>query len=133
LTDRTGSHTLGTAISDDGSTRVLCYSPALHSINGNEGAILTFDVTVEAGTLSGDILADGIELVTTSGETVKPTPFAISISEATGMSEATTARTVTSVDYYNIAGQRVDHIDSGVTIVVTTYSDGTNSVTKVFR
>ena len=37
LTDRAGSHTLGTAISDDGSLRVLCYSPELRSFTGNGG------------------------------------------------------------------------------------------------
>ena len=133
LTDCAGSHTLGTAISDDGSTRVLCYSPSLQAISGSEGAVLTFDVTNESGITRGDILADGIELVTTSGETVKLTPFSIALNEASGVSGATTSRTVTGVDYYNIAGQRVDRIGSGVTIVVTTYSDGTRTVTKVFR
>ncbi len=130
LTDRAGSHTLGTAIGDDGKTRVLCYSPTLQPIHGSQGAVLTFDVK---GVANGEILADGIELVTTDGETVNLTPFTISFNEVSGISGATTSRTVTGVDYYNLAGQRVDHIDSGVTIVVTTYSDGTNAVTKVFR
>ena len=72
-------------------------------------------------------------MVTTSGETVRLTPFSISIGEVSGLSGATNARTVTSVDYYNIAGQHIEAPTDGVTLIVTTYIDGTRTVTKIFR
>ncbi len=132
LTDRAGSHTLGTAISDDGSTRVLCYSSSLQPITGNEGAVLTFDVTT-AGSADGDITASCIELVTTTGQTVNLAPFAISMAPSSGVTGTVAAKAISRVDYYNLAGQRLDAPQSGVTIVVTTYDDGTRTVSKAFK
>ena len=132
LTDRDGSHALGTAKGDDGSTRVLCYSSELKSILGNEGAVLTFDVTT-SGNVSDEITANSIELVTTSGQTVNLAPFAIQLAPSSGVTEAIASKTITHVDYFNLAGQRINAPIEGVTIVVTTYNDGTRTVSKAFK
>ena len=78
LTDRAGSHTLNTNMMADGSQRVMCYSPMLTSISGNEGALLTFEVTA-AGSVSGDIMIDGIEMVSAACQTVNLDSFAIQV------------------------------------------------------
>lgn len=45
----------------------------------------------------------------------------------------TAGKTVAGVRYYNIAGQAANKAYDGVNVVVTTYSDGTQSVDKVVK
>ena len=132
LTDRAGSHAFDINTLANGKTRVLCYSPAIEVIDGHDGALLTFDVTANAA-IEGDITIDGIELVTTDCQTVHPDAFTIGVNAATSINEITGSKTVARVDYFNVAGQRVDRPDSGVILVVTTYTDGTRSTTKLIR
>ena len=132
LTDRAGSHVFDVNTLHNGDIRVLCYSPALTAIGGHEGALLTFDVTATAP-VTGDIAVDGIELVTTACQTVKPDGFVIGVNAATSINEIACSKTVARVEYFNVAGQRVDRPDSGVILVVTTYTDGTRTTTKLIR
>lgn len=78
LTDRAGSHSLDAKTQRDGMERVMCYSPALTAIDGNKGALLTFDVTA-VGNVVGDITVCGIELVSTSFQTVRLDEFSIRV------------------------------------------------------
>ncbi len=132
LTDRAGSHAFDVNTLHNGDIRVLCYSPALTAIGGHEGALLTFDVTATAP-VTGDIAVDGIELVTTACQTVKPDGFVIGVNNATGINEIAGSKTVARVEYFNLAGQQIDRPDSGVILVVTTYTDGTRTTTKLIR
>ena len=132
VTDRAGSHAFDVDTLHNGDIRVLCYSPALTAIGGHEGALLTFDVTATAP-VTGDIAVDGIELVTTACQTVKPDGFVIGVNAATSINEIAGSKTVARVEYFNVAGQRIDRPDSGVILVVTTYSDGTRSTTKLMK
>ena len=132
LTDRAGSHAFDVNTLANGKTRALCYSPTLTAIRGNEGALLTFDVTATTA-IDGVINVDGIELVTTDCQTVRLDAFAIGVNNATSMNEIAGGKTVARVDYFNLAGQQIDRPESGVTLVVTTYTDGTRTTTKVIQ
>ena len=77
VTDRAGSHAFSTS-QVDGKQRVMCYSPVLATIDGNEGALITFDVTAN-GYVSGEITVDGIEMVTAACGTVYLDSFAIGV------------------------------------------------------
>jgi len=48
------------------------------------------------------------------------------------VNEMNAGKTIASVRYYNVAGQQVAQ-PSGMTIQVTTYTDGTTSVVKVVK
>ena len=61
---------------------------------------------------------------------VVSTDFALD--SATGISEINGGKTVTTVRYYNAIGQQVQQ-PQGLTIQVTTYSDGTTSAVKVLK
>ena len=74
-----------------------------------------------------------IELVTTACQTVKPDGFVIGVNAATSINEIAGSKTVARVEYFNLAGQQIDRPDSGVTLVVTTYTDGTRTTTKLIR
>ena len=39
---------------------------------------------------------------------------------------------IAKVEYFNLAGQRMDQPSTGVTLVVTTYTDGSRTTSKVF-
>ena len=56
---------------------------------------------------------------------VEPEPF-------TGISEMMNGKTVAGVRYFNMAGQEMTQAN-GLTIVVTTYTDGTTSAVKVVK
>ena len=116
----------------NGKTRVLCYSPALTAIDGHDGALLTFDVTA-TGAVNGNIDVDGIELVTADCQTVKPDGFAIGVNSVTSVNELVNGKAVARVEYFNVAGQRIEQPVSGVTLVVTTYTDGTRTTHKIIR
>jgi len=49
------------------------------------------------------------------------------------LNEMTTGKTIASINYFNLAGQQITEPSNGVTIVVTTYSDGSRSTSKVVR
>ena len=132
LTDRAGSHVFDVNTLHNGDIRVLCYSPALTAIGGHEGTLLTFDVTATAP-VTGDIAVDDIELVTTACQTVKPDGFVIGVNNATSVNEIAGSKTVARVEYFNLAGQQIDSPNSSVTLVVTTYTDGSRTTAKVFR
>jgi hypothetical protein len=51
---------------------------------------------------------------------------------ATSVNELTNGKTVAGVRYFNMAGQEMQEAN-GITIVVTTYTDGTTSAVKVIK
>ena len=132
LTDRAGSHTLDVNTLDNGKTRTLCYSPAIEVIDGYEGSLLTFDVTATDNVV-GSIIVDDIEMVTANCQTVLMNNFTIGVNSTTSVNELSGVKAVARVDYFNLAGQQIDRPSSGVTLVVTTYTDGTRSTTKVIK
>ena len=81
LTNRAGSHAFDANVMEDGKQRVMCYSPALALIDGNEGALFTFDVTA-MGDVYGDIQVDGIEMVSGACQTVNLDGFAMKVNNA---------------------------------------------------
>lgn len=75
----------------------------------------------------------GIQLnYTVDGVTNKSDIVYLEVYPQTSVSEVNTDKSVASVRYYNVAGQQVSQ-PSGLTIQVTTYSDGTTSTTKVIK
>jgi hypothetical protein len=102
------------------------------TIGGHEGALLTFDVD-GASPVQGDILVDGIELVTADCQSVKLDAFTIGINKASRVNELATDKTIAKVEYFNLAGQRIELPSTGVTLIVTTYTDGTQTTSKVIK
>ena len=51
---------------------------------------------------------------------------------ATSVNELVNGKTVAGVRYFNMAGQEMQEAN-GITIVVTTYTDGTTSAVKVIK
>ena len=129
MTER--ANDLGLIVKDrsNGKMRVLGYTADLKTIKGNKGALLTF-----AAVGTGEILVDGIQLVTPEGETVHLGGFSIKMNQqVTAVNELDGGKVIDHVDYYNLAGERVERPESGTTLVVTTYTDGTRTTTKIIK
>lgn len=129
LTNRASE--LGLIVKDrgNGKVRILAYSPILKTIKGNEGAVLTFNVD---GAM-GDIVVDRIELVDLEGVAVRLDAFAITANNPTALDEMNAGKTIASVKYFNLAGQQMTELTDGVNLVVTTYTDGTRTTSKVIH
>ena len=61
-----------------------------------------------------------------------PIAYEFVVSPVTGLSELLNGKTVANVRYFNMAGQEMQEAN-GMTIVVTTYTDGTTSAVKVMK
>ena len=70
--------------------------------------------------------ATGLEITSIEGE------YTIT-NDVTAVENVNAGKAVASVRYYNAAGQQATNAFQGVNIVVTTYNDGTQSVSKVVR
>lgn len=78
MTSRAGNHAIDAVSIGDGKMRVLCYSPVVTAIEGNSGALFTFDVTA-SGAVAGEIVADRIEMVSMGGSTVSLDVFGMMV------------------------------------------------------
>lgn len=130
MANQSDSHSFITSEEKDGSVRVLCYSPSLTALGNDEKSLLTFDVTA-TGNIVGDIIIDGIELVTTTCQSVQLNALAIGVNQTNSVSEVSKGKSVAHIDYYNLAGLKQAEPAKGVTIIVTTYTDGSSSTQKV--
>lgn len=78
-TERTDAtyHTLSSALQEDGSVRVLCYSTASEIFLGEDGALLNIPVTADASLASGvyEFSIANTVLTYVSGEKVKPETY----------------------------------------------------------
>ena len=90
LSDRAGQHNIEMNTLHDGVVRVLCYTPDFQPIVGNSGALLSLDATA-LGLVTGDILVDGVEMVTTDCQTVNLDSFTIPVSGTTAVGELSAA------------------------------------------
>ena len=133
VTDRANGHIVDVNTLKDGRIRTLCYSTTLEGISGHEGAVLTFDVTATTSNNTEGITVEAIELVTTDCRTILLDDFTIGVHAATSVNELGNTKSVARMDYFNLAGQQIDRPESGVTIIVTTYTDGTRTTTKVIQ
>ena len=61
-----------------------------------------------------------------------PISYEFYVTPFTGLSELASGKTVAGVRYFNMAGQEMPEAN-GMTIVVTTYTDGTTSAAKVIK
>ena len=110
-----------------------------------EGTQLHYTVTKDGVVITADAIYDGPFNLTEDGEysidfwATAPNMLdsthgglIFTIDETTGLSELLEGKNVVSVRYFNMAGQEMQQAN-GLTIVVTTYTDGTSSAVKVMK
>ena len=96
----------------------------------------SFDVHLENQNIA-DVFYMGFRFTSTRGSDNTATYYIDDVTwgveVTTGVTQVTTAKTISSVKYANLAGQVSDKPFDGVNIVRTTYSDGTVSTQKVMK
>ena len=110
-----------------------------------EGTELHYNITLNGELVVEDAIYDGEFALTEDGEyyidfwATAPGMLDSShggliftIDPMTGLSELLQGKTVAAVRYFNVAGQEMAQ-PQGMTIVVTTYTDGTTSAAKVVK
>jgi hypothetical protein len=109
LTGRASSHVLDANMMADGRLRLMCYSTELATIDGNEGALLTFDVTA-AGNVEGAIDVDDIEMVTADCQTVTLDAFSMNVNAVSAVNEIAAATSIYSDGHDIIVETPVDQV-----------------------
>jgi hypothetical protein len=110
-----------------------------------EGTQLHYTVTLDGVVITEDAIYDGPFALTQDGEyqidfwATAPNMqdsshggLLFTIDEETGLSELLSGKTIANVRYFNMAGQEMQEAN-GMTIIVTTYTDGTSSAVKVLK
>jgi hypothetical protein len=106
----------GDFVRDDDGNPVTIDNPSVYNRTDEEQS---FMVKARATNDAGETWSDAI-------------PVIIPAKTATGVDELVNGKTVAGVRYFNMAGQEMQEAN-GVTIVVTTYTDGTTSAVKVIK
>ena len=81
-----GDYTMETYDLGDNRIRVMGYSAMVNAVETSEGVLLSFSTVDNGEGLIGDIVVDGIELVTVDGETRNLDAFSIPMSGSTAVS-----------------------------------------------
>ena len=83
-------------------------------------------------TITEDGKYNAVAWIVTATDESKHNKKEFEINEMTSVNELVNGKTVANVRYFNVAGQEMQEAN-GMTIVVTTYTDGTTSTVKVMK
>ena len=115
----------------------IMYRVSIWDEENNEWALVT-DWTLYEGT-EGEIYMTEmnakyrVDAYAFIGQVQSPeVAYEFVVTPPTGINEMNAGKTVAGVRYFNMAGQEMQQAD-GLTIVVTTYTDGTTSAAKVVK
>ncbi len=124
-----GVNVTATLVADEPAGLFRNSAAGLTAVTGEDGA---YSINVPAdGTYSMTFEKEGYETKTV-GE-VDAANVTLELAEVVGVDDVNAAKAVTSVRYMNMAGQQSQQPFEGVNVVVTRYTDGTTSTTKVVR
>lgn len=131
----TGGSVVETSIVDENTSRALTYSMTLLPFIGDSQPVLTLTVQADAAlsdmsiiALKDIVLADMAGVAWYTGDCTAMINNASSIFDLTAGAD----KQIANVRYYNVAGQEMARPE-GVTIQVTTYTDGTHSTTRLMK
>ena len=115
---------------------VIGVSSSLASYAGTEGIVMSVTVTAneEFNAQDAELTFANVILVTPKHEAYFAADARAKMNEGTSAVEQITAgKEVANIRYINVAGQESDAPFQGVNIVVTTYTDGTTTTTKILK
>ena len=110
-------------------------STVLETFEGHEGEVMKFTLTADEDFNGRDaaITISNVVLVTPRSEVYVANDAYAMVNDNTSVENINADKQVAAVRYINVAGQESDTPFTGVNIVVTTYTDGTTSTTKVMK
>ncbi len=99
----------------------------------DNGKVLELTVGADEGFNSADVVFTNVRLVNMENAIRLAADAVSRINNASGIEQVNADKQVASVRYINVAGQESESPFTGVNIVVTTYTDGTMTTTKVMK
>lgn len=121
--DRTDAtyHTLTSGKQDDGAIRIICYPPAGDIFLGNSGAIINIPIVADENIVTGvyELKIDNQELTNDTGiEAYYPAAYTTTV-DVSGIPSSITevAHPMAEYPVYNLYGQKLSEMQSGVNIV----------------
>lgn len=103
--------------------------------NGSEGKVFRLTVTADEDFdgQNAQVELANVRLVTPDHEIYLAGNALVALNDATGLEQVNADREIAAVRYINVAGQESEAPFDGINIVVTTYTDGSTTTTKVVK
>ena len=105
------------------------------AFNGNEGHVMSLTIAADDDFKANNAVVQltNVLLVSTEQEVYNSSDVMTKVSEASGVEQVLAGKQIVNVRYINVAGQESETPFNGVNIVVTRYTDGTQSVLKTIK
>ena len=110
-------------------------SMSLNNYSGHEGNMMRLTVAADETFDGGvaELRLANVTLITEDHALVLASDAVADVNNGSGIDQITSPKEVAAVRYINIAGQESETPFEGLNIVVTTYTDGTSTTTKVIK
>lgn len=110
-------------------------SMSLNNYSGHEGNMMRLTVAADETFDGGvaELRLANVTLITEDHALVLASDAVADVNNGSGINQITSPKEVAAVRYINIAGQESETPFEGLNIVVTTYTDGTSTTTKVLK
>ena len=135
--DRGAEHTFFMRANDVEQNVVTIMGAAmnLHTFAGKEGNVmrLTLIASEDFTAQNAELTLTNVVLVTAVNDAFLAEDATSRITDESGIENINADKQIASIRYVNVAGQEKDQPFDGVNIVVTTYTDGTYTTTKVIK
>ena len=114
---------------------IIGVSMSLNTFVGKEGNVLRLTISADDtfDAKSAEFTLANVTLVTRQHEILLASDAKATINDASGINEITGLKQVAGIRYINVAGQESDTPFDGINIIVTTYTDGTTTTSKVIK
>lgn len=114
---------------------IIGVSTALAKFEGENGNVMRLTVTAndDFDAQGAEIRITNVVLVTPSTEGFLADDALSRMHDGAGIEQVTADKEIATVRYINVAGQESDQPFDGMNIIVTTYTDGTTTTTKVVK
>ena len=129
-----GAYVLETGTVGDNTSRAITYSMNLRPFADDSQSVLTLTVRADAAlTDMSQVVLTDVVLADVAGKAWYANDCFALVNNASGVKDLYGYdRQIANIRYYNVAGQEISYPE-GLTIQVTTYTDGTRSATRIVK
>ena len=120
---------------EDNAYTLMGTSMNLTRFAGSEGKVMRLTVTAsdDFDATGAEIELTNVQLVASNHDIYLAGDALARVNQSSGLEQVNDGKTIAAVRYINVAGQQSETPFDGMNIVVTTYTDGTTTTTKVMK
>ena len=114
---------------------IMAVSLGMNVFTGNEGEFMRLTITADEDFTARETLLTlaNVALVTTRSEVFLAADAVAKVNDNSSVEQLNADKQIANVRYINVAGQESESPFNGVNIVITTYTDGTVTTSKVVK